>query len=38
MAELHDPDQLEHEAYAAAYSDGILDTFFGLSLLWIGAS
>ena len=38
MAELHDPDQLEHEAYAAAYSDGILDTFFGLSLLWIGAA
>jgi hypothetical protein len=38
VTELHDPNRLEHDAYAAAYSDGILDTFFGLSLLWIGAA
>jgi hypothetical protein len=38
VTEIHDPNRLEHDAYAAAYSDGILDTFFGLSILWIGAA
>ena len=31
-------DVLEQEAYRASYSDGIIDLFGGLSLLWIGAA
>lgn len=38
MAEFRDPDELEHEPHAAACSDGILDIFLGLSVLWIGAA
>ena len=31
-------DVLEREAYRSSYSDGIIDLFGGLSLLWIGAA
>jgi len=29
---------LERDAYRESYSDGIIDLFFGLSLVWIGAA
>ena len=31
-------DTLERDAYQASYSDGIIDVFVGLSLIWIGAA
>ena len=38
MTAAPDLNDLERGAYRAAYSDGIIDLFAGLALLWIGAA
>ncbi len=38
MSEGSDLQQLEREAYRTSWSDGIVDLYLGLSLLWIGAA
>ena len=38
MAERGVLESLENRAYRRAYSDGIIDLFVGVSLLWIGAA
>lgn len=37
MTDSNDLQAMEQSAYRAAYSDGIVDVFVGISLLWIGA-
>lgn len=38
MTSNHALEALERDAYRASYSDGIVDVFVGLSLVWIGAA
>jgi hypothetical protein len=38
MAEIGDIRELEQAAYRTSYSDGIVDVFVGLSLVWIGVA
>ena len=38
MAEPGELETLEREAYRASWSDGIVDTYLGISLIWIGAN
>ncbi len=37
MAEPQELRELERETYGATYSDGVIDTFVGLSMAWLGA-
>jgi hypothetical protein len=37
MAQQRDVEALERGAYRATYSDGIIDIFVGISLMWVGA-
>lgn len=38
MTASHTLDNIERDAYRASYSDGIIDSFVGISLVWIGVA
>lgn len=38
MTASHALDNIERDAYRASYSDGIVDSFVGISLVWIGVA